>query len=71
MANTNDPDAPLDDFEDGGAAGGVGHLVNNYKKCPVDPSHQGYDVRNYDEMWRDGDVHCAQCGAFIRTYDAG
>jgi hypothetical protein len=48
-----------------------GHLINGCKKCPVDPAHQGFEVRNYDEMWRDGDVHCAECGAYIRRYDAG
>lgn len=54
-----------------GKPGEPGHLVNNHKKCPVDPAHEGYEVRNYDQIWRDGDVHCAVCGAFIRDYDAG
>jgi hypothetical protein len=61
----------MEGFRDGGSDGGVGHLVNDYKKCPVDPNHKGYVVRNYDMMWHDGDVHCAECGAYIRTYDAG
>jgi hypothetical protein len=47
------------------------HAINTYKKCPVDQTHEGYEVRNYDEMWRDGDIHCKQCGAYIRMYDAG
>ena len=32
---------------------------------------QKYEVRNYDMMWHDGDVHCADCGTYIRMYDAG
>lgn len=48
-----------------------GHIVNDYRKCPVDPAHTGFDVRNYNKACRDGDVHCAQCGAYIRCYDAG
>lgn len=47
------------------------HVVNDYQKCPVDPAHKGYEVRDYDELWRDGEVHCAECGAYIRRYDAG
>jgi len=48
-----------------------GCAVNDYKKCPVDSSHVGFEVRNYSFIWHDGDVHCAQCGAYIRMYDAG
>ena len=51
--------------------GVIGHVINSYKKCPTDPSHEGFDLRDYDEIWRDGDIHCAECGAFIRGYDAG
>lgn len=29
------------------------------------------ELRNYDMMRHDGDLHCIRCGVFIRTYDAG
>lgn len=38
-------------------------------KCDSPPNH--HEVRNYDEMWRDGDVHCKDCGTYVRGYDAG
>lgn len=30
-----------------------------------------FELRNYSMMWHDGDIHCAKCGKFIRSYDAG
>lgn len=30
-----------------------------------------FEMRNYSMMWHDGDVYCAQCGKFIRSWDAG
>lgn len=51
----------------------IGHILSdntkNCPKCGLDPSQ--FEVRNYDEMWRDGDVHCTGCGTYIRAYDAG
>jgi hypothetical protein len=41
------------------------------KKCPADRTHECYELRSYNEMFRDGDVPWAVCGAWIRTYDAG
>lgn len=29
------------------------------------------EIRNYDAMWHDGQVHCKDCGTYIREYDAG
>lgn len=29
------------------------------------------EMRNYSMMWHEGDIHCAECGTFIRTFDAG
>ena len=29
------------------------------------------EVRNYDPVWRDGDVMCNNCGGYVRGYDAG
>jgi hypothetical protein len=26
-------------------------------------------VTNWDPMWRDGDVVCASCGVFVRSFD--
>jgi hypothetical protein len=29
------------------------------------------EVRNHNIAWGDGDVHCKDCGAFIRRWEAG
>lgn len=46
------------------------HGINKYKACPK-CGGSNFEVRNYDEIWRDGDVHCVDCGTFVRSYDAG
>lgn len=55
-----------------GADGGVGHILSpnteNCPKCGADPST--FTVKNYDPIWRDGDVMC-KCGHRVRGYDAG
>lgn len=28
-------------------------------------------VYNYDPVWRDGDIHCADCGKKLGMFDAG
>ena len=38
-------------------------------ECGASPSE--HEVKNYNEMFRDGDVHCKKCGAYVRAYDAG
>ena len=38
-------------------------------KCDAGPEHQ--EVRNYDMMWHDVDIHCTICDTFVRSYDAG
>lgn len=38
-------------------------------KCNAAPEFQ--EVRNFDEIWRDGDVHCTKCQTYVRGYDAG
>jgi hypothetical protein len=38
-------------------------------KCSSPPNE--HEVRDYDETWRDGNVYCNLCGAFVRFYDAG
>lgn len=30
-----------------------------------------FEMRNYSMLWHEGDIHCAICGKFIRTFDAG
>ncbi len=30
-----------------------------------------YEVRNRDLNWGDGEIHCAQCGTYIRDFDSG
>jgi transcription initiation factor TFIIIB Brf1 subunit/transcription initiation factor TFIIB len=39
-------------------------------KCPECGSTE-FEMRNYEMMWHEGDIHCAQCGRFIRRFDAG
>lgn len=39
-------------------------------QCPICGSTD-FELRNYDMMWHDGDIHCARCGEFIRKFDAG
>jgi len=48
----------------------VGHIINTYKKCP-ECGGTNFEVRNYDWMWRDGDVYCKDCNVYVRGYDAG
>jgi uncharacterized Zn finger protein (UPF0148 family) len=38
--------------------------------CP-DCGAAKFELRNYSEIWHDGDIHCAKCGTFIRRFDAG
>lgn len=38
------------------------------KKC----EHKGNtEVRNYDPIWKDGEVWCCDCGKKVRNWDAG
>lgn len=39
------------------------------KKCSSPPSK--HVLRNYDPIWRDGDIYCKECGEYVRGYDAG
>lgn len=38
--------------------------------CPQCGSTE-FEMRNYSQIWHDGDIHCKKCGKFIRTFDAG
>lgn len=38
-------------------------------KCGSPPTD--HEVRNYDPMFRDGDVTCTKCDTYVRGYDAG
>ncbi len=29
------------------------------------------EMRNYSMMWHEADIHCANCGTFLRYWDAG
>lgn len=40
----------------------------NCKKCGAPPNE--HEVRNFDPIFRDGDVHCMRCGSYVRMYDA-
>jgi Zn finger protein HypA/HybF involved in hydrogenase expression len=43
-----------------------------HKHCPKCGSHPDrHEIRNYSMMWHDGDIHCVDCGTFVRDYDAG
>lgn len=42
------------------------------KLCPECGSGPDkHELRNYDMIWHDGDVYCTDCGAHVRTWDAG
>jgi len=38
--------------------------------CP-DCGSTEFEMRNYEQLWHEGDIHCARCGKFIRRFDAG
>lgn len=45
----------------------INHL--HCPECGSPPSD--HEVRNYDMMWHEGDIHCSKCNTFVRYYDAG
>lgn len=45
--------------------------INTYKPCPKCKSVDYLIVRNYDPIWRDGEVWCSECNEYVRSYDAG
>ena len=59
--------------DDGPAIGTVMHLhrknAPDCPKCGAPPSEQ--EVRDHNPMWGDGNVHCTQCGTFVRYWDSG
>jgi hypothetical protein len=65
----------VEGFQGGGDSGPVGHMVNTHgipDKCPgCDVSPVPTRVIDYDMMWHDGKVVCANCGQYLRDYDAG
>lgn len=51
-----------------------GVVVNSilHKHCPkCGSSPRRHEIRNYSMMWHDGDIHCIDCGTYVRGYDAG
>jgi hypothetical protein len=38
--------------------------------CPACAS-QRTSVQSFNEVWRDGDIFCDDCGAYVRMFDAG
>ena len=38
--------------------------------CPECGSTE-FELRNYNMVFHDGDIHCARCGKYIRMFDAG
>lgn len=30
-----------------------------------------FEMHNYSALWHEGDIHCAECGQFVRHFDAG
>lgn len=41
-------------------------LRNNCRKCGAPQSE--HEVRNFDPVARDGDVHCKKCGEYVRMW---
>lgn len=55
-----------------GSTGTIGHLTFNDKTCPkCGSTPDKHEVRNYNPIWRDGDVYCMVCNTKVRDYDAG
>jgi hypothetical protein len=48
---------------------GSDEVILRNTKCECGSTE--FVIRNYSMMWHDGDIHCAQCGKFIRSFDAG
>jgi hypothetical protein len=47
-------------------------ILGPHYHCPkCDSSPREHEIRNFDRIWRDGDVYCLKCGTFVRYYDAG
>lgn len=45
-----------------------------YKKLQnycMDCDDSKVEVRNRNPMWGDGDVHCSNCGQYIRMWNSG
>ena len=47
-----------------------GVLTVSNTQCPKCGSTE-FEMRNYEMMWHEGDIHCEKCGEFIRHFDAG
>jgi len=39
-------------------------------KCPECGEEKEFVIRNWDERFREGDVHCGKCGAYVRMTNA-
>lgn len=47
------------------------HVKINYEdKCQC-TSRSGTEMFNYSMMWHEADICCADCGKFVRFWDAG
>lgn len=47
-------------------------VAKNHKHCPQCGSPpSAHEMRNYNMMWHDGDIHCVLCGTYVRSWDAG
>lgn len=48
------------------------YVYSNHIHCPKCGSAPSeHEVKNYDMMWHEGDVHCKRCDTFVRYWDAG
>lgn len=47
----------------------VSTAAPNCPRCGAPPSE--HEVRDYDMVWHDGNVHCTRCGAYVCMYNAG
>ena len=59
----------IEALEDAKIRHGLAESSPNCSACGSSSSE--HEVREYDETFRDGRVHCTRCGAFVRFYDAG
>lgn len=43
------------------------YLTQHCPKCGSCPQY--HEIRNYDIVWGDGDIHCTECGTRVRSFD--
>ena len=70
--NINEDPSPEDIGKIVAVAEAASRTIGPWTECPrCEAPPQRQSVRNYDPTWMDGDVHCDDCNAYVRMWDAG